>query len=101
MRVIVPLRHMHRIRHVLQISVSALNDELERYIENTWHQSVIRRNVLIDGHTEERVFLSDSNESVFIDMESFLKQFDQGHFYNASLEDLLKEIRWAFYGGTR
>ena len=88
MRVLVPLRRIYMIRHVLKISVSALNDELGRYMADIWHQSVTRRIVLIDGHNEERVFLSDSNESVYTDMESFVKQFDQGHFYNVSLEDL-------------
>ena len=42
-------------------------------MEYTWHQKVIRRIGLIDGHSEERLFISNSNESVFIDMKTFFE----------------------------
>ena len=59
----------------------------------SWNQTLTRKIVTIDGQTEERVFISDSNDSIFIDIETFLKQLDQGHLSYVLLEDLLREIK--------
>ena len=93
MRILVPFNKMYRIRHLLGFSVCALNEELERYVKYSWNQTLTRKNVTIDGQTEERVSISDSNDSIFIDIETFLKQLDQGHLSYVLLEDLLREIR--------
>ena len=69
MRILVPFNKMYGIRHLLGFSVCAFNEELERYGKYTWNQTLIRRIVTIDGQTEERAFISNSNECVFINIE--------------------------------
>ena len=93
MRIIVPLHKMYLIRHLLRLSVAALNYELELYVSHTWHQELCRKVVSSDGGYEERLFVSGENCTFFINIESFVKQFDQGHLFGASMNELLVDIR--------
>ena len=42
-------------------------------------------------------YISDSNESIFIDVETFVKQLDQGHLIEQSVNDMLVEILILIY----
>ena len=37
---------------------------------------------------EEILYISDSNESIFIDVETLVKQLDQGHLIEQSVNDM-------------
>ena len=44
--------------------------------------------IQVGGCMEEILYISDSNESIFIDVETFVKQLDQGHLIEQSVNDM-------------
>ena len=52
-----------------------------------------QKTVAVNNGFEERLFSLNSADKVFIDMENFIKSFDQGRFLKMSEDELLKEER--------
>ena len=93
MRLLEPYDDMYKIRHLLGLSLNALNDQLELYMACIWHQKLTRKTVVVNNGFEQRLFSLNSAEKVFSDMENFIESFDQGHFWKMSEDELLKEVR--------
>ena len=92
-RLLIPLDDMYEIRHLFNISLEAFNEELERYMQFVWRRHLGRKLVLINGKFEERLFVPDPNKRIFIDVEAFLKRFDQRHFGDISMDEMMGLIR--------
>lgn len=63
-----------------------------------WHifgiKKLTRKTVAVNNGFEERLFSVNSEKKVFVDMESFMKSFDQDQFWKISQDELLKEVRY-------
>ena len=57
---------MYKIRHLFNLSQNAFHEALQSHLNTIWGQTLISRDVCVNGVTEKRLFSVDPNEHIFV-----------------------------------